>query len=64
MGEAISTFLRDPDLARRLGDHARKNTISNFDWRAISKKVAAVYDKLIKKSSPKGSGPPTAVSAP
>lgn len=64
MGEAILIFLRDPDLAKELGDNARQNAISNFDWRAISKKVAAVYDKLINKSGQKGSETPTAVSAP
>ena len=50
MGEAILTFLRDPELAKNLGANARENALNNFDWRAISKKVAAVYDRLINRT--------------
>lgn len=50
MGEAILTFLADPELAQRLGANARENALNNFDWRSISKKVAAVYESLINKT--------------
>ncbi|MBV8098685.1 MAG: glycosyltransferase family 4 protein [Verrucomicrobia bacterium] len=53
MGEAISTFLRDPELAKRLGSNARDNAINNFDWRVISKKVAAVYESIINRAGQK-----------
>ena len=53
MGEAILTFLRDPDLAKRLGANARANAINNFDWRVIGKKVAAVYDRILDRTSQK-----------
>jgi 1,2-diacylglycerol 3-alpha-glucosyltransferase len=49
MGEAILTFLREPELAKRLGANARENAINNFDWRVISKKVAAVYDSVMNR---------------
>jgi 1,2-diacylglycerol 3-alpha-glucosyltransferase len=46
MGDAILTCLRDPALAQRLGASARENAINNFDWRAISRKVLAVYEQV------------------
>jgi glycosyltransferase involved in cell wall biosynthesis len=49
MGEAILKFIRDPELAKRLGANARQNAIDNFDWLAVSKRVAAVYEGLLKK---------------
>jgi 1,2-diacylglycerol 3-alpha-glucosyltransferase len=49
MGEAIVTLLRDPDLAKMLGANARENALNNFDWRAISKKVAAVYAGIMNR---------------
>jgi glycosyltransferase involved in cell wall biosynthesis len=49
MGDAIVTLLGDPDLAKRLGANARENAINNFDWRAISKKVAAVYASIMDR---------------
>ena len=54
MGEAILTFLRDPDLAQRLGASARENAINNFDWRAISRKVLAVYQEVVSRAGRKG----------
>jgi glycosyltransferase involved in cell wall biosynthesis len=53
MGEAILTFLRDPALAQRLGASARENAINNFDWRAISRKVLAVYEQVANQARPK-----------
>ena len=50
MGEAILKFLRDPELAEKLGANARKNAIDNFDWRVVSHKVAAVYEGLMIKA--------------
>lgn len=50
MGEAILTFLRDPELAKRLGASARENAINNFDWRVIGKKVAVVYESIMKRA--------------
>jgi 1,2-diacylglycerol 3-alpha-glucosyltransferase len=50
MGEAILKFLRDPELAEKLGANARKNAIDNFDWRVVSHKVAAVYESLMIKA--------------
>jgi len=64
MGEAILTFLRDPELAKRLGDNARENAIKNFDWRAISEKVAAVYDRVANKTTGSRIEPQKTVSAP
>ena len=49
MGEAILTFLHDPELAKRLGSSARENAINNFDWRVIGKKVAAVYESIMNR---------------
>ena len=54
MGEAILKFLRDPELAKRLGANARQNAIDNFDWRALAKKVAAIYESVMNKAP--GSG--------
>ena len=64
MGEAILTFLRDPELAKRLGDNARENAINNFDWRAIAKKVAAVYNSIVNRVPKNGKEPQKTVSAP
>jgi len=50
MGEAILTFLLDPELAKKLGDNARENAIKNFDWRAIGEKVAAVFDRIVNRT--------------
>ena len=51
MGAAILKLIRDPELAKRLGANARQNAIDNFDWLAVSKRVAAVYESLLKKVS-------------
>lgn len=51
MGEAILKLIRDPELAKRLGANARQNAIDNFDWLAVSKRVAAVYESLLNKAS-------------
>jgi 1,2-diacylglycerol 3-alpha-glucosyltransferase len=64
MGEAILTFLRDPELAKRLGANARENAINNFDWRAISKKVAAVYDSVVNRAPGSGNETRETLSAP
>ena len=64
MGEAILTFLRDPELAKKLGDNARENAIKNFDWRAIGEKVAAVYDRVANKTTGSRTEPQKTVSAP
>ncbi|MBV8278760.1 MAG: glycosyltransferase family 4 protein [Verrucomicrobia bacterium] len=53
LGEAISTLLRDPELAKKLGANARDNAINNFDWRVISKKVAAVYESIMNRAGQK-----------
>jgi glycosyltransferase involved in cell wall biosynthesis len=53
MGEAILKFLRDPELAKRLGGNARQNAIDNFDWRMLSKKVSAIYESVIKRAGRK-----------
>jgi 1,2-diacylglycerol 3-alpha-glucosyltransferase len=47
MGEAILRFLQDPELAETLGGNARQNAVDNFDWRVVSKRVAAVYESLV-----------------
>jgi 1,2-diacylglycerol 3-alpha-glucosyltransferase len=47
MGEAILRFLQDPELAETLGGNARQNAVDNFDWRVVSKRVAAVYESLM-----------------
>jgi 1,2-diacylglycerol 3-alpha-glucosyltransferase len=47
MGAAILRFLQDPELAETLGGNARQNAIDNFDWRVVSKRVAAVYESLM-----------------
>ena len=64
MGEAILIFLRDPDLAKRLGANARENAVKNFDWRAISQKVAAVYDRIANRMRGSGNETPKTVSTP
>jgi glycosyltransferase involved in cell wall biosynthesis len=64
MGEAILTFLRDPELAKRLGDNARENAINNFDWRAIAKKVAVVYNSIVDRVPRNGNERHKTVSAP
>jgi glycosyltransferase involved in cell wall biosynthesis len=64
MGEAILTFLRDPELAKRLGDNARENAINNFDWRAIAEKVAVVYNSIVNRVPKDGKESQKTVSAP
>ena len=51
MGKAIVQFLNDPALAERLGANARQNAIDNFDWRAVSQKVAVIYEKLMNRAA-------------
>jgi 1,2-diacylglycerol 3-alpha-glucosyltransferase len=50
MGEAIVKLIREPELAKRLGTNARQNAIENFDWLAVSQRVAALYEGLLNKA--------------
>jgi 1,2-diacylglycerol 3-alpha-glucosyltransferase len=51
MGEAILELLHRPELAETLGGNARQNAIENFDWRVVSKRVAAVYESLMLRAN-------------
>ena len=50
MGEAIVKLIQDPELAKRLGASARQNAIDNFDWLAISQRVAVLYGSLLHEA--------------
>jgi glycosyltransferase involved in cell wall biosynthesis len=50
MGGAILKLIQDPELANRIGTNARQNAIDNFDWLAVSKRVAAVYASLLNQA--------------
>jgi 1,2-diacylglycerol 3-alpha-glucosyltransferase len=50
MGEAIVKLIQEPELARRLGTSARQNAIDNFDWLAVSQRVAVLYGSLLNEA--------------
>jgi 1,2-diacylglycerol 3-alpha-glucosyltransferase len=47
MGDAIVAFLRDKQLAARLGGNAKQTVLENLDWQILAKKVENVYATLI-----------------
>jgi len=49
MGEGISLLLKEPHLARKLGENARASIEENFDWLTLVKGISVIYEKLMAK---------------
>ena len=47
LGRAVVRLLRDPALARRLGEAARKAVGAEYDWSAIAARVEGIYALLL-----------------
>jgi glycosyltransferase involved in cell wall biosynthesis len=45
---AVGTVLHDPDLARRLGESARRTVEEHYDWRKIGVTLRAAYHGLVE----------------
>jgi glycosyltransferase involved in cell wall biosynthesis len=64
LGRGISTVLKDPALAARLGTNGRGTVLSDFDWRTICRKIEGIYDRLLGAPLNSAAAPKeTAVSA-
>ena len=46
---AISALLRDPDLARRLGENGRGRLEAEFSWRQVVARIEQVYETLLAR---------------
>jgi glycosyltransferase involved in cell wall biosynthesis len=46
---AVGSVLRDPGLARRLGESARRTVEQLYDWRKIGVTLRAAYHELVEK---------------
>ncbi len=45
--EGILQLIRQPELARRLGIHARKSAVDTYSWDSIVNKLEVVYKKVL-----------------
>jgi glycosyltransferase involved in cell wall biosynthesis len=49
LGHGILKLLRDRALAARLAANGRTTAIRDFDWRNLSQKVEAIYERILSK---------------
>jgi len=47
-GEGILTLLKEPGLARRLGETARAGIAGTFDWETLAKGISVLYSGLAR----------------
>ncbi len=48
LAQVLETLLDHPELARRLGDAARRWVVAERDWRSLARSVGELYRSLIK----------------
>jgi starch synthase len=48
LADALSTLLRDPDLAAAMGQRGRKRAVAEFGWEAIAAQTAALYAEFTR----------------
>ncbi len=47
IANAIVRLMREPELARRLGEQARQKVLEMYDWDAIGKRLLNIYQTLL-----------------
>jgi len=52
-GRAVLALLDDPELARALGDAARRHVAEHFSWERTAERVEVVYGKLTGGGTPR-----------
>ncbi len=50
LGQGILMLLKDPPLAKALGENARKSILGTFDWCSLAKRISAIYAALISRT--------------
>ncbi|RIK74719.1 MAG: glycosyltransferase family 1 protein [Planctomycetota bacterium] len=48
LGDGIATLLRQPDLARQLGQQAQRRVEARFTWQRVTGMVAQVYQQVVE----------------
>lgn len=48
LGKEILFLIKNPDLAKNLGDNAMKTIKGNFDWVTLAKVIEKIYQKILK----------------
>ena len=48
LAEAILRVLKDPTLATRLGDNARRKVEADFDWLNVARRTAVLYESMLR----------------
>jgi glycosyltransferase involved in cell wall biosynthesis len=51
--ERLAELLRDPALARRMGQSARELVLERFTWQACAQRCLAAYEELLHESHPR-----------
>ena len=54
LAQSIVKALKDSNLARSLGERARKHVEAHHSWNVIGRRVAAVYNKILARSEKPG----------
>jgi glycosyltransferase involved in cell wall biosynthesis len=49
LSQAILTLLRDPDLARRMGQAGQQRAKELFDERVVCERIVAAYHRLVEE---------------
>lgn len=49
IAKAIEYLIKHPDEARRMGENGRKAVLEKYNWEAESKKLLAVYQRLLER---------------
>jgi 1,2-diacylglycerol 3-alpha-glucosyltransferase len=52
-GRGIMTLIKDPGLARALGENARRSVREAFDWNSLVKGISVVYDGILEANGGK-----------
>ena len=47
LAKGILLFIKQPDVARIMGERARQTLIGNFDWNSIAHGTAVIYQQII-----------------
>jgi len=49
LAEAILEILKNPELAKKMGENGRKLVERKYSWKKITKKVMGVYEEVLRK---------------
>jgi glycosyltransferase involved in cell wall biosynthesis len=51
LAAAIKKFAEDPETRKKMGQKARENVIKNFSQKIVTKKILAIYSKLVTENN-------------